>query len=71
MWSLVYAFRNIPDMIRFYQFNGGSSISQTGGGGVRLGRQFLDLGKNLLFGKIFAENYTKVKEIGPRGGAHP
>ena len=46
-------------------------LRRVGGGGVRLGRQFLDLGKNLLFGKIFAENYTKVKEIGPRGGAHP
>ena len=30
---------------------------------------------NLLFGKVFAENRMKMKEIGPRGGggggAHP
>ena len=26
---------------------------------------------NLLFGKIFAENYMKMKEIGPRGGVRP
>ena len=25
-------------------------------------------GKNLLFGKVFAENWMKIKEIGPRGG---
>ena len=34
-------------------------------------RESLSLGENLLFGKIFAENCMKMKEIGPRGGAHP
>ena len=32
-----------------------------GGGG---GRQPMNLGRNLLFGKIFAENSMKMKEIG-------
>ena len=27
--------------------------------------------KNLLFGKIFAENCMKMKEMGPRGDARP
>ena len=27
-------------------------------------------GANLLFGKIFAQNCTKMKECGPRLGAH-
>ena len=27
--------------------------------------------EKLLFGKIFAKNCTKMKEIGPRGGTHP
>ena len=35
-----------------------------GGGGLQL----LDLGQNLLFGKILAENCMKMKEIGSRGG---
>ena len=26
---------------------------------------------NLLFGKIFAENCMKLKEVGPRGGVFP
>ena len=26
-----------------------------------------DGGKNLLLGKIFAKNFMKIKEIGPRG----
>ena len=34
---------------------------QTGGG-----RQTLSLGQNLLYGKIFAENWMKMKEIGLR-----
>ena len=28
-------------------------------------------GKNIVLGKIFTENCMKMKEIGPRGGAHP
>ena len=35
--------------------------------------QLLNLGKNLLFGKISAENYIKMKEIRPggAGGVRP
>ena len=36
------------------------------------GRQPQSFGQNLLFGKIFAENCMKMKDIGLRGGAvHP
>ena len=36
----------------------------------RGGRQPLSLSENLLFGKVFARNCMKMKEIGPRGGIY-
>ena len=44
--------------------NGGSRISQTGGANLQNG------GVNILFFQIFPENYMKMKEFGPGGGAH-
>ena len=43
--------------------SGGSRISLTGGGDAYP----RDGGKSLLVGKILAENYMKMTEIGPRG----
>ena len=43
-------------------YNGGSSIFQLGGGGIpERGERG---SANLLFGKVFAENYMKMEEIG-------
>ena len=42
--------------------SGGSRISQTGVANPWV------WGENLLFGKIFAKNCMKMKEIGPAGG---
>ena len=44
--------------------SGGSRISQTGA-------PTSVYGKNLLFGKIFAENYMKMKKLGLRGARIP
>ena len=46
-------------------YSGRSRISQTEGANPCI------LGKNLLIGKIFAENCVKMKEIGARGVVGP
>ena len=40
-------------------------------GGGAGGANSCDWGKNLLFGKVFAENCMKMKEIGPGRAEHP
>ena len=59
LWSTTQGFLKFKYGI---VLSGRSRISQMGR------RQPQNLGQNLLFGKIFAENYMKMKEIGSANG---